>query len=116
MLGVFFVLAGALHFVRPQVYEAIVPPYLPDPLMLVYLSGAAEISGGAGALAPSERLRRLSGWALISLLAAVFPANLHMALHPEDLPGLSIPRWALWARLPVQPLLMWWVWRTLLRR
>ena len=120
-LGVFFVLAGAMHFVRPRAYAKIVPPYLPAPRTLVYLSGAAEIAGGAGALSPASsaspaRLRRLSGWALISLLAAVFPANLHMALHPEDVPKLNIPRWALWARLPLQPLMMWWVWRTLLRR
>ncbi len=110
-----------MHFVRPRAYAKIVPPYLPAPRTLVYLSGAAEIAGGAGALSPASpaspaRLRRLSGWALISLLAAVFPANLHMALHPEDVPGLDIPRWTLWARLPVQPLMMWWVWRTLLRR
>ena len=104
-----------MHFARPQVYEKIVPPYLPAPLTLVYLSGVAEVAGGAGALVPSASLRRLSGWGLILLLAAVFPANVHMALHPEDVPGLRIPRWALWARLPLQPLMMWWVWRVLLR-
>ena len=47
--------------------------------------------------------------ALIALLAAVFPANLYMARAPERFPRL--PRWALYARLPLQPLMMWWAWR-----
>ena len=49
-----------------------------------------------------------------ALLVAVFPANVHMALNPEQVRGLDldqIPRWALWARLPLQPLAMLWVWR-----
>jgi uncharacterized membrane protein len=53
--------------------------------------------------------RRLSGLALIALLAAVFPANLFMARNPEQFP--KIPRVALYARLPLQPLAMWWTWR-----
>jgi uncharacterized membrane protein len=53
--------------------------------------------------------RRASGTALILLLAAIFPANLHMAREPERFK--RIPRWALLARLPLQPLMMWWAWR-----
>jgi uncharacterized membrane protein len=46
------------------------------------------------------------------MLAAIFPANVHMALNPEQVGGLDrVPRWALWARLPLQPLCMLWVWR-----
>lgn len=115
-LGIVFVLAGSLHFVGPQAYERIVPPYLPAPRALVLVSGAAEIAGGLGALFGGPRLRRAAGWGLISLLIAVFPANLHMALNPDAVSGLDVPRWLLWTRLPIQPLLMAWVWWTLLRR
>jgi len=51
----------------------------------------------------------LAGSGLIALLAAVFPANLYMARQPEHFP--RIPRWALYARLPLQPLMMLWAWR-----
>lgn len=112
-LSVSFAIAGTLHFVRPRAYEKIVPPYLPAPRALVLLSGVAEVAGGIGVLVP--RLRRASGWGLLALLVAVFPANVHMALHPEDVPELRIPCVLLWLRLPLQPLTMAWVWRVLLR-
>lgn len=113
-LGASFIIAGTLHFVRPWAYEKIVPSYLPAPGALVLISGAAEIAGGMGVLVP--RLQRVSGWGLLALLVAVFPANLHMALHPEEVPELQIPRALLWFRLPLQPLMIAWVWRVLLRR
>lgn len=113
LLGAFFVLAGAMHFVIPRSYEAIMPRYLPMHREAVAVSGAAEIAGGLAVLHP--RLRSpLARWWLLALLAAVFPANLWMATNPQEVRGLDlerIPRWALWARLPLQPLAMLWVWR-----
>jgi uncharacterized membrane protein len=113
LLAAFFTLAGGLHFVRPRPYEAIVPPGLaPRKREIVAISGAAELAGAALVLPATTR--RLGRWWLIALLAAVFPANVQMALHPGEAPGLNLdrlPRWLLWARLPVQPLLMLWVWR-----
>lgn len=80
------------------------PPWLPFPVAANFVSGAAEIVGGIGVLIP--RLRRIAGWGLIALLIAVFPANVQVALH--GWPGVSIPAWILWARLPLQfPLLAW---------
>lgn len=52
LFGPVFIVAGILHFVIPRTYEAIVPDYLPAKRELVYASGAAEIVGGAAALAP----------------------------------------------------------------
>ena len=109
LLGPFFIVAGTLHFLRPRPYEAIVPPYVPRPREVVAVSGAAEIAGGVSALSP--RRRTFTRWWLTALLVAVFPANVHMALHPDRIRGLSIPRWLLWARLPLQPVLVAWVWR-----
>jgi uncharacterized membrane protein len=105
LFGPFFILAGAMHFLIPRQYEAIVPDYLPAPRRLVYASGVAEIAGGAGMLHPRTRTLA-SRWSVATLLA-VFPANVHMALHPERyrVPG---GRLALWIRLPVQALFILW--------
>jgi uncharacterized membrane protein len=106
-LAAFFIGAGVNHFAMPGAYERIVPPAIGDPATLVRVSGVAEVAGGVGVLLP--RTRGLAGLGLIALLAAVFPANVHMARHPEKFE--KIPAWALYARLPLQPLMMWWAWR-----
>jgi uncharacterized membrane protein len=107
-LAAFFIASGVNHFVSPRFYRAIVPPSLRDRAKLVVeVSGVAEVLGGVGVLLP--RTRRASGGGLIALLVAVFPANLYMAREPERF--RRIPRWALLARLPLQPLMIWWTWR-----
>src|SRR5436309_2284735 len=107
-LAVLFVTAGTLHFVIPSPFAQIVPPYLPCPLALVYVSGAGEVLGGCGVLVP--RLRRAAGWGLIALLVAVFPANLHMALGDVHVDGHATPPVLLWLRLPLQLVFAAWVW------
>jgi uncharacterized membrane protein len=107
LLALGFTAAGALHFVRPRMYEEIMPGYLPAHHELVLASGAAEIACALAVLYP--RTRRLGGLCLAATLVAVFPANVHMALHPDRYP--SLPPALLWARLPVQPLLVWWALR-----
>jgi uncharacterized membrane protein len=111
-LGGFWVFAGVMHFLRPREYEATMPPYIPAHREMVAISGVAEIAGGVGVLLP--RTRDLAGRSLIALLIAVFPANVHMALNPDQvkLKGIAkIPRWALFARLLLQPVLAVWAWR-----
>ena len=107
LLGLFFIGSGVNHFASPRFYRRIVPPGMGDPATLVTVSGVAEIAGGLGVFLP--RTRRASGLSLVALLAAVFPANLYMARNPEQFH--RIPRWALYARLPLQPLAMLWAWR-----
>ena len=112
LLVAFFGFGGIMHFVSPRPYEAIVPAWVPKHREVVMISGVAEIAGAAAvAYLPTRGLAR---WWLIALLLAVFPANVHMAINPEQVRGLDldrIPRWALWARLPLQPLMMLWVLR-----
>ena len=110
-LALLFVGAGLLHFVRPATYLAIMPPQLPQPLILVYISGFFELLGGLGLL--PARTRRLAGWGLLALLVAVFPANVYMALIHEQ---MNIPSWLAWGRLPLQLPLMWWVGRVMHQR
>jgi uncharacterized membrane protein len=108
LLAAFFVASGVNHFVSPRFYRAIVPPLLRDDAKLVVdVSGVAEVLGGLGVLLP--RTRRAAGAGLVALLVAVFPANVYMAREPDRF--RRFPRWALFARLPLQPLMIWWAWR-----
>ena len=111
LLGLFFLAAGSLHFLKPRPYVAIVPDALPRKREIVYVSGVAEIAGGAGVL--PERTRRVAGWWLIATLVAVFPANVNMAVNADRFRAIPAP--LLWARLPVQGLLIAWVWRVAAR-
>jgi uncharacterized membrane protein len=111
LLGSFFLAAGAMHFLKPRPYVAIAPDVLPRKLDIVYASGVAEMAGGAGVLA--ARTRRAAGWWLIATLVAIFPANVNMAVNADRFP--AIPRPLVWARLPVQGLLIAWVWRVAVR-
>lgn len=107
LLAAFWVLGGVNHFRDSRVYEAIMPDWVPMHREMVLWSGVAEIVGGAALIPPSGR--RFARWWLLGVLAAVYPANVHMALHPERYP--KIPERALWARLPLQFAAAWWVWK-----
>lgn len=108
-LSLFFVVAGINHFVNPDFYVAMMPPYLPAHRELVFLSGVFEVVGGLAVLIPT--VRAAAGWGLVVLLLAVFPANLHMAFNPELFPDVS--RTALYVRLPLQALVIAWAyWAT----
>lgn len=111
ILSVLFAGSGLMHLVTPRPYLSIMPAYLPSHEMLVAASGVAEIAGGLGLLIPPTR--RVAGWGLIALLCAVFPANIEM-LRASMAEGAS--NWVLillWLRLPLQPGLIWWVWRVM---
>ena len=107
-LALFFLAAGIAHFVNTEFYVSIMPPYLPAHLALVYLSGVFEIVGGLAALPLATR--RLAGYGLIALLLAVFPANIHMAVNPDEYVAGGMTLGALYARLPLQLVLMGWAW------
>ena len=107
VFGIFFVGAGANHFLATGFYLRMMPAYLPWHVELVYLSGLAEIALGILLLIPTTS--RLAAWGLIALLMAVFPANLQMALHPDTFREFSAT--GLWIRLPLQALLIAWAYR-----
>lgn len=104
-LAGFFILAGVMHFITPGFYLAMMPPWLPAHGALVAVSGVAEILGGVGVA--TARWRRAAGIGLLILLVAVFPANIQMLL---DARAAGEPTGLLWLRLPLQPVLIWWVW------
>ena len=106
-VALLFLGAGVLHFVKPGAYEPTVPDALPGHREIVYVSGVAELAGGLAML--HDRSARWAGWWLIALLVAVFPANVNMAVNAERF--RSVPEALLWVRLPIQALLIAWVWR-----
>jgi uncharacterized membrane protein len=108
VLTLFVGAVGVLHFVAPGPFVAIIPSFLPAPLLLVYVSGVFEILGAIGIQVP--RTRRLAGWGLVLLFIAVFPANINMAVNNIQPEGATLSPIALWARLPFQPLFMLWAW------
>lgn len=109
VIGIGFIAAGVAHFLHPDAYQRIVPPWLPAHAALVSVSGAFEILGGAGAMVPVTR--RVAGVGLIALLVAVFPANVHMAANPQLYRDVA-PAALLYLRLPLQGLAIAWVYAT----
>jgi uncharacterized membrane protein len=107
LAAIFYVFAGTLHFLRPDMYLKIMPPYVPWHLAMVLISGACEVLGGLGLLVP--RTRRAAAWGLVALLIAVFPANLYMATNPNEAGAASIAPLIRWVRLPLQLPLIWWL-------
>jgi uncharacterized membrane protein len=106
LLAVLMIFAGVAHFRQPQTFVRIVPDYLPSPLMLVYISGVFEVLCGLGLAVPMTQ--KWAAWGLIALYIAVFPANLNMAIKRIPFGALPTPQWLLWARLPLQFLLILW--------
>mgnify|MGYP001075227553 CR=1 FL=1 len=98
LLILLFMLTGLSHFDNPDFYVSIIPPYLPLRHELSYIAGFFEILGAAGLL--FAKTRKLSGYGLILLLIAIFPANIYMALNPEAFPNYA-PLY-IYFRLPLQ--------------
>jgi uncharacterized membrane protein len=105
VIAILFVIGGILHFINADLYLKIMPPYIPWHLAMVYISGVAEIAGGVGLLVPI--LRKPAAWGLVALLIAVFPANVYMAVDRIQVTSRPIPQALLWARLPLQAVMIW---------
>jgi uncharacterized membrane protein len=103
--------AGEAHFMWPAAYERAVPDYLPAHRALVLASGLLELLGGVATLYPPTR--RIAGWGLIALLLAVLPANIYMATHPAL---FDMAASLLFARLPLQFVLIGWIYWVLIRQ
>lgn len=105
-MAIALVALGTDHWLTPGRYLPMMPPWLPLQLELVLFTGAAEIAGAVGLL--WQRTRALAGMALAVYFVAVFPANIHNALNAVAVDGLPQAAWYYWARLPFQPLAIWW--------
>jgi len=99
-----FLITGALHFLKPELFLKIVPPALPWPLGLVYLTGFLELAGAVGLLIP--RFRVVAAYGLAALLIAVLPANIYMAMAPAKFGGFLDQPLYHWIRIPFQGVLI----------
>ena len=111
VMSAFYIFAGVGHLMNPIFFVAIMPPDLPEPEWLVLVSGLIEITLGVFLLEP--RTRAIAAWGVIALLIAVFPANIHAAVHnvgpPTGEPGTGNAL-ASWIRLPFQAAFIAWAW------
>jgi uncharacterized membrane protein len=106
VMSIVMVTVGVVHFAYPAPFIVIVPAWLPNPALLVAISGVCEILGGVGLqIRPA---RHLAAWGLVALYIAVFPANLNQAMNHIEMPGSHIPAALLWARLPLQIVFIAW--------
>jgi uncharacterized membrane protein len=104
LLAIFMVGSGVNHFLNPEFYLRMMPPYLPWHTALVYLSGVFEILLGVMLVIP--RFTRVAAWGIIALLIAIFPANIYMSTNPQLFPEFNST--ALLIRLPFQALFIAW--------
>ena len=82
------------------------PPLIPGPLLCILVSGLCELLGGVGLLIANRKIQVMTGWGLILLMLAIFPANIYMAVKHIKIDGMPTQPWMGWVRLPLQPLLM----------
>jgi uncharacterized membrane protein len=105
---IFFVVAGLLHFVIPEFYQAMMPPFIPFQQFFIVISGIAEVAGAIGLQIP--KFRKMAGIWMIVLLVAVFPANIYVAIANPDIPNLDYSPVSMWWRLLLQPIFIAWIW------
>ena len=103
--SIFYVIVGIKHFIEPEYFLSIVPPYLPYHLELIYISGLFEILFGLLILFPKYRYYGAIG--LILLLVAVFPANIYLAQSKEAQEAIGATQQIATWRLPIQGVLIW---------
>ena len=106
VFAVCMVVAGISHFAVPNPYIKIVPPQLPYPEAIVYISGFFEILGGVGLLVPFAS--QAAAWGLVILLIAVYPANINMAVNNIHIDNVPDGNWFQAIRLPFQFVLIAW--------
>lgn len=100
-----YILAGMMHFIKPKLYMRIMPRYLPNHKFLVLLSGIVEIVLGIALLIPETRAFSIYG--IIAMLVVFLLVHFYMLSGEKAAAG--IPKWILILRIPLQFLLMYWV-------
>lgn len=108
LMGVLIVLAGINHFINPEWYNPLIPPYLPLPELLNYLSGALEVILGLGLM--TATYRKISAYGIILLMIVFIPAHIfHIQMDGCVSDQICIPEWVAWVRLMiVHPIIMLW--------
>ena len=106
-MALLYVAAGIFHFIKPKIYRAIMPPWLPWHHQLILLSGIAEVALGILLIPMATRI--IAAWLIIILLIAIFPANIQMVINWSKNKNPKL--WMAILRLPLQLVLIWWAWQ-----
>jgi uncharacterized membrane protein len=106
LVVVWFIVGGIGHFVLTKTFVSIVPPYVPFPLEMIYLTGVLEIAGALALL--YKPLRHIAGWCLIALSICVTPVHIQMLIEADKYQNIGLA--VLWARLLFQPVFIWIIW------
>lgn len=104
-LAVMLCVTASAHFTSPEALAAMIPPVLPAPMALVYLTGVIEIAFAILLVLPATAKPPL-GWALVAFFVAVLPANVYSAVREVGLGGHGAAY--LWFRIPLQLLFIGW--------
>ena len=104
LMAFMYIILGFFHFIKPKPYLHIMPPYIPFPKSMVFLSGLAEIILGIGLLFSFTKTFSIYGITL--MLTIFFTVHIYMLQSKEASKG--VPEWFLWLRFPIQFLLIWW--------
>ena len=102
-----FAITGILHFTHTKKFAQMIPPFIPLPELMVYISGFFEILGAIGLLI--AQYQRQAAFGLVLLLIAVFPANIYIAVKNIQLGGIFSNQILQWVRIPFQGIFIWWV-------
>lgn len=110
LMIVFYILAGTNHFIHPEAYYPIIPPYLPYPSFINLFGGIIEIV--LGILLIFSQTRKTAAYGIVILLTLFIPVHIFMIQKGGCMSAtMCIPVWAAWLRLfPLQFILMWWSW------
>ncbi len=103
-LALIFITSGIFHFIKPNLYKKVMPPYLPYHKALIIFSGIAEITAGIGLCLFNSQ--RMAAWAMIGMLVVFIPIHIHMIV--EEKASLGLPKWVLILRVLLQFILIYW--------
>ena len=107
-MAYFYLAAGINHFISPDFYLTLIPPFFSHPELVNYLAGISEVLLGLGILFYPTRKRSALG--VVILLLAFIPSHVYFIQLGSCVPaGLCVPAWIGWFRLIViHPLLIFW--------
>jgi uncharacterized membrane protein len=102
--------AGINHFVHPYFYYSLIPPYIPNPVLINIAAGIVEIIAALLLIIPTSR--KYGAYLIVAMLIAFIPSHIYSiqmrsGMHQQ----ISIFSLRPWLRLfPLQFILIWWAW------
>lgn len=106
-LGILFIFTGIGHFIQTEPMAQMLPSWIPERTLLVYLTGVLEFAIAAGFLIP--KFRRFTGWVAAVILILFFPANIYAAINHVPMGGHAWGPVYLLIRAPLQAIILFWV-------